>query len=126
MPAPGGAPAGAVRVFAQLRTALAARTVTSAGIAAVYRYRDPGEVRGDLDRLRAAGLIGAAGEGAIEATETGRGVLAEMYQAGAEVTGQLWSQHGKALAGLKRPGRAGGPDRPGDRWGRVPDGGPAV
>ncbi|HXZ75048.1 MAG TPA: hypothetical protein VEH31_29845 [Streptosporangiaceae bacterium] len=60
MPGPGGAPAGAMRMFAQLRTALAARTVTAAGIAAVYRYRDPDEVRGDLDRLRAAGLIGAA------------------------------------------------------------------
>jgi len=100
MPAPGGAPAGAMRMFAQLRTALAARTVTAAGLAAVYRYRDPDEVSGDLDRLRAAGLIGAAGEGAIAATETGRAVLAGMYQAGAEVTGQLWSQHGNALAGL--------------------------
>ena len=59
------------------------------GIAAVYRYRDPGEVRGDLDGLRAAGLIDAAGDGAIKATETGRAVLAAMYQAGAEVTGQL-------------------------------------
>jgi hypothetical protein len=42
MSAPGGASAGAMRMFAQLRTALAARTVTAAGIAAVYRYRDPG------------------------------------------------------------------------------------
>jgi len=100
VPAPGGAPAGAMRMLAQLRTALAARTVTAAGIAAVYRYRDPGEVRGDLDGLRAAGLIDAAGDGAIEATETGRAVLAGMYQAGGEVTGQLWSQHGNALAGL--------------------------
>ena len=78
VPAPGGAPAGAMRMFAQLRTALAARTVTAAGIAAVYRYRDPGEVRGDLDGLRAAGLIDAAGDGAIEATEAGRAVLAGM------------------------------------------------
>ena len=100
MPPPGGASAGAMRMFAQLRTALAARTVTAAGIAAVYRYRDPGEVRGDLDGLRAAGLIDAAGDGAIRATETGRAVLGGMYQVGAEVTGQLWSQHGDALAGL--------------------------
>jgi hypothetical protein len=89
-----------MRMFAQLRTALAARTVSAAGIAAVYRYRDPNEVRGDLDRLRAAGLIEAAGDDAIAATETGRAVLAGMYQAGAEVTGQLWGQHGDALAGL--------------------------
>jgi len=99
-PAPGAAPAGAMRMFAQLRTALAARTVTAAGIAAVYRYRDPDEVRGDLDELRAAGLICAAGDGAIEATEAGRAVLAGMYQVGAEVTGQLWGQHDTALAGL--------------------------
>jgi hypothetical protein len=31
-PAPGGASAGAMRMFAQLRTALAARTVTAAGL----------------------------------------------------------------------------------------------
>jgi hypothetical protein len=89
-----------MRMFAQLRTALAARTVTAAGIAAVYRYRDPGEVRSDLDGLRAAGLIEAAGDGAIGATEAGRTVLAGMYQAGAEVTGQLWNQHDDALADL--------------------------
>jgi hypothetical protein len=100
MPGPGAAPAGAMRMFAQLRTALAARTVTGAGVAAVYRYRDPDEVRADLDGLRAGGLIDVAGDGAIKATETGRAVLAGMYQAGAEVTGQLWSQHGDALAGL--------------------------
>jgi hypothetical protein len=100
MPAPGGAPPGAMRMFAQLRTGLAARSVTAAGMAAVYRYRDPGEVRADLDGLRAAGLIDAAGDGAITATETGRAVLAGMYQTGTEVTGQLWSQHDNALAGL--------------------------
>jgi hypothetical protein len=100
MPAPGGAPADAMRMFAQLRTVLAARTVTAAGIAAVYRYRDSDEVRGDLDGLRAAGLIDGVGDGAVEATETGRAVLAGMYQAGAEVTGQLWSQHAGALADL--------------------------
>ncbi|HYV80904.1 MAG TPA: hypothetical protein VE979_22520 [Streptosporangiaceae bacterium] len=53
-----------------------------------------------LTGLRAAGLIEAAGDGAIAATKTGRAVLAGMYQAGAEVTGQLWGQHGDALAGL--------------------------
>ena len=100
VPAPDGAPAGALRMFAQLRTALAARTVTAAGIAAVYRYRDPGEVRADLDGLRAAGLIEAAGGGAIRATETGRAVLGGMYQVGAEVTGQLWSPRDSALVGL--------------------------
>jgi len=71
-----------------LRTALAVRPVTAAGIAAVYRYRDPDEVRGDLDGLRAAGLIDATGGGAIEATERGRAVLAGMYQASAQATGQ--------------------------------------
>jgi hypothetical protein len=37
MPAPGGAPPGAMRMLAQLRTALPARKVTAAGITAVYR-----------------------------------------------------------------------------------------
>jgi hypothetical protein len=99
-PAPGGAAPGAMRIFAQLRTALAARPVTAAGIAAVYRYRDPDEVRGDLDGLRAAGLIDAAGDGGIEATEIGRAVLAGMYQVGAEVTGHLWSEQDNALGAL--------------------------
>jgi hypothetical protein len=89
-----------MRMFAQLRTALADRRVTAAGIAAVYRYRNPEEVRGDLDGLVAVGLIDAAADGAIEATEPGRAVLAGMYQIGAEVTGQLWSQHESALAAL--------------------------
>jgi hypothetical protein len=89
-----------MRMFAQLRTALADRTVTAAGIAAVYRYRNPEEVRGDLDGLVVAGLIEAAAGGAIEATEAGRAVLARMYQTGAEVTGQLWSQPDSAIAGL--------------------------
>ncbi|HET9968559.1 MAG TPA: hypothetical protein VFQ68_10005 [Streptosporangiaceae bacterium] len=48
----------------------------------------------------AAGLIEAAGGGAIRATETGRAVLGGMYQAGAEVTGQLWSPRDSALAGI--------------------------
>jgi hypothetical protein len=100
VPASAGASPEAMRMFAQLRTALAARPVTAAGIAAVYRYRDPDEVRGDLDRLRAAGLIDAASDGGIEATELGRAVLAGMYQVGADVTGQLWSQHDDELAGL--------------------------
>lgn len=89
-----------MHMFAQLRTALAARPVTAAGIAAVYRYRNPEEVRGDIDGLRVAGLIDVAGDGAIEATEMGRAALAGMYQASAEVTGRLWSQHGNALGSL--------------------------
>ncbi|HEY3201273.1 MAG TPA: hypothetical protein VGK55_12060 [Actinomycetes bacterium] len=101
VPASGGASPEAMRMFGQLRTALAARPVTAAGIAAVYRYRDPDEVRSDLDGLRAAGLIDAADDGGIEATEIGRAVLVGMYQVAAEVTGQLWSQqHDNALAAL--------------------------
>jgi hypothetical protein len=100
MPASAGASPEAMRMFAQLRTALVARPVTAAGIAAVYRYRDPDDVRGDLDRLRAAGLIDAAGDGGIEATEIGRAVLVGMYQVGAEVTGQLWSHDDDALNAL--------------------------
>jgi hypothetical protein len=100
VPGSGGASPEAMRMFAQLRTALAARPVTAAGIAAVYRYRDRDEVRGDLDGLRAVGLIDAGGDGGIQATEIGRAVLVGMYQVAAEVTGELWSQHDNALAAL--------------------------
>ena len=99
-PASGGPATDAMRMFAQLRSALAGRTVTAAGIAAVYRYRDPDEVRRDLDGLVAAGLIDIAADGAVEATETGRRMLAAMYQTGAEVTSQLWGKHDNALVGL--------------------------
>jgi len=99
-PASGGPTTDSMRMFAQLRSALAGRTVTAAGIAAVYRYRDPDEVRRDLDGLVAAGLIDVAADGAVQATETGRRMLAAMYQTGAEVTSQLWGQYDDALAGL--------------------------
>jgi len=38
--------------------------------------------------------------GAIQATQTGRAVLAEMYKVSADVVGQLWSQHEGSLTGL--------------------------
>jgi hypothetical protein len=65
--APRAAPPGAMRMFGQLRTALLARKVPTAGLAAIYRYRDAGDVRRDLEGLHAAGLIDTTGDGAIQA-----------------------------------------------------------
>src|SRR5262245_50979963 len=100
VPATGGASADAMRMFAQLRTALSARAISPGGIEAGYRYRDTDDVRDDLGGLRGAGLIEASPDGTIRATETGRAVLAMMYQTSAEATGQLWSQNENALPAL--------------------------
>ena len=48
------------------------------GLAAVYRYRDPTDVQRDLDALRAAGLIGPAGDDAVQASDRGRIILTQM------------------------------------------------
>jgi hypothetical protein len=97
---PTAVPPGAMRMFGQLRIALLARKVPTAGLAAIYRYRDAGDVRRDLEGLHAAGLIDKTGDGAIQATGGGRAVLAEMYKASAEVAGELWAGQEGSLAGL--------------------------
>jgi hypothetical protein len=98
--APGGVPPGARRMFGQLRTALLARKVPTASLAAIYRYRDAGDVRRDLEDLRAAGLIDTTGDGAIQATGSGRVVLAEMYKVSADVAAGLWAGQKGSLASL--------------------------
>src|SRR5215467_10764229 len=80
---PTAVPPGAMRMFGQLRTALLARKVPTAALAAIYRYRDAGDVRRDLEGLHAAGLIEATDDGAIQATGSGRVVLAGMYDVSA-------------------------------------------
>ena len=99
-PVPHAAAPGAIRMFGQLRTALLAREVTAAGLAAIYRYRDAGDVRGDVEGLRAAGLIATTGDGGVQATEPGQAVLAGMYKVSAEVAGELWAGQEGSLAGL--------------------------
>lgn len=99
-PVPSAAPPDAMRMLGQLRTALLARKVTAAGLAAVYRYRDASDVRRDVEGLRAAGLIDTTGDGGVQATESGRTVLTEMYKVSADVAGELWAGQEGSLAGL--------------------------
>jgi hypothetical protein len=89
-----------MRMLGQLRTALLARPVTAAGLAAIYRYRDVSEVRRDAGDLHAAGLIRMSAGDAIEATERGRAVLTGMYKITAEVAGELWAGQEASLADL--------------------------
>jgi hypothetical protein len=98
--APTAVPPGAMRMFGQLRTALLARKVPTAALAAIYRYRDAGNVRRDLEGLHAAGLIDATDDGAIQATGSGRVVLTEMYKVSADMAGELWGGHEGSLASL--------------------------
>jgi hypothetical protein len=95
-----GVPVDAIDVVGQLRTGLAARPVSAAGLAAVYRYRDAAEIRRCLDILVAAKIIEEAGDGAIRATGTGRALLAVMYQASAEAAAGQWSAHPDLVAEL--------------------------
>jgi hypothetical protein len=95
-----GVPVGAVDIVGQLRMGLAARPVSAAGLAAIYRYRDAAEIRRSLDILVAAKIIEEAGDGAIRATGTGRALLAVMYQAGADAAAGLWSAHPDLVADL--------------------------
>ena len=98
--APTAVPPGAMRMFGQLRTALLARNVPPAGLAAIYRYRDAGDLRRDLGGLHAAGLIDTTDDGAIQATSSGRVVLTEMYKVSADTAGELWAGQEGSLAGL--------------------------
>jgi hypothetical protein len=99
-PVPYAAAPGAMRMLGQLRTALLARSVTAAGMAAIYRYRDASDVRRDVEGLRAAGLIDKTDDDAIQATGSGRAVLTEMYKVSADVAGELWADQEAGLAGL--------------------------
>jgi hypothetical protein len=89
-----------MRMLGQLRTALLARTVTAAGLAAIYRYQDASDVHRDLEGLRVAGLIDTTGDGAVQASERGRAMLTEMYKVSADVAGELWAGHEGRLADL--------------------------
>jgi len=97
---PTAVPPGAMRMFGQLRTALLARKVPTAALAAIYRYRDVGDVRRDLEGLHAAGLIDTTDDGAIKATGSGRVVLTEMYKVSADMAGELWAGQEGSLACL--------------------------
>src|SRR5215470_13357255 len=99
-PVPSAVPPGAMRMLGQLRIALLARKIPTAGLAAIYRYREAGDVRQDLEDLRAAGLIDTADDGAIQATGSGRVVLTEMYRASAGIAGELWAGQEGSLADL--------------------------
>jgi hypothetical protein len=97
--APVEAPAEAIRMFGQLRTALLARAVTADGLAAVYRYRDPADVQRDVVALMAGGLVEQADD-ALHATERGRMILTRMYDRTAQVADELWAERKGSLAEL--------------------------
>jgi hypothetical protein len=90
----------ALDIVGQLRTGLAARPVSAAGLAAVYRYRDADEFRRNLGTLASAGIIEQDNDGAIRATGTGRALLAVMYESSAEAAAGLWSGHRETVADL--------------------------
>src|SRR5215475_13982918 len=95
-----GVPLEAIDNVGQLRTGLAARPVSAAGLAAVYRYRDADQVRRNLDTLASAGIIEQADDGSIRVTDTGRAVLDLMYESSAGAAGELWSAHREAVTDL--------------------------
>jgi hypothetical protein len=82
---PPAAPADAMRMLGQLRTALLSRPITADGLAAVYRYRDPANVQRDVEELVAGGLVERAGDDTVQATERGRVMLIQMHNVSAPV-----------------------------------------
>jgi hypothetical protein len=99
-PLPSAAPADAMRMFGQLRTALLIRPVTAEGLAAVYRYRDRADIRRDVDALVAAGLVEPAGDGGVRASQRGRMMLTQMYNVSTTVADELWAHRKASLAEL--------------------------
>jgi hypothetical protein len=97
-----GLPAEAMTMFAQLRTGLLARSITAAGLAAVYRYRHVADVQRDVQALQAAKLLDVAVNGDITATDTGRRLLIAMYAASAAAASQLWRQQPDTVTDLNR------------------------
>jgi len=95
-----GVPLDAIDIVGQLRTGLAARPVSAAGLVAVYRYRDADQIRRNLDTLASAGIIEQADDGSIRVTETGGAILAVMYESDAEAAAELWSAHRETAADL--------------------------
>jgi hypothetical protein len=100
--APYGLSRDAMTMLAQLRTGLLARSISGAGLAAIYRYRAAADLRRDVGDLQAAKLVDVADDGAITATDTGRGLLAVTYGVSAESAGELWGSHPDTVAHLNR------------------------
>jgi hypothetical protein len=95
-----GVPLDAVDIVGQLRTGLAVRPVSAAGLAAIYRYHDAHQVRRNLNTLAGAGIIEQADDGAIRATDTGQALLALMYESSAKTAAELWSTHRETVTDL--------------------------
>jgi len=95
-----GVPPDAIDIVGQLRTGLTARPVSGAGLAAFYRYRDADQVHHCLDTLASAGIIERVGDGSIRATDTGRALLAVMYDSSGKAAAELWSAYSETVADL--------------------------
>jgi hypothetical protein len=95
-----GVPLDAIDIVGQLRTGLAVRPVSAAGLAAIYRYHDAHQIRRNLNTLEDAGIIEQADGGAIRATDTGQALLALMYESSAKAAAELWSTHRETVTDL--------------------------
>jgi len=95
-----GIPLDAIDIVGQLRTGLAARPISAAGLAAIYRYRDGDQFRRNLDTLANGGIIEQADDGAIRATDAGYALVAVMYESSAEAAAELWSAHRQTVGDL--------------------------
>jgi hypothetical protein len=93
-------PRNAIDIIGQLRTGLAERPVSRAGLSAIYRYRDADEIRRNINILAAASIIKEADDGTIQATNTGRRLIAAMYDTAAQAAAELWSAHRQEVAVL--------------------------
>lgn len=91
----------AVGFLIEFRTRLATPggAVTSAGLAAVARYRDPTTYRRGLDKNLAHGTVIRRGEDFL-ATARGLAFLDELFTLHGQVTTELWTAHPERIARL--------------------------
>lgn len=96
----GGPAASSFLVKFRTRLAAPAGTVSSAGFAAVTRYRDRASCQRALDKQVAYGMIHRRPDGGFMATERGASFLVELYRLHGEVTRELWAEHTERVTRL--------------------------
>ncbi len=83
-----------------LRFALLARPRSRAGLAAVYRYAEPGWLDREIAAHQEQGTLAADDSGALVPTPAGRAFLTGLLAVHAAVTGTLWAARADTVADL--------------------------
>lgn len=89
-----------------LRNPLAAgRRLTPADLAAIFRYRDPDQVRDTVRGSVAAGLLAEATDGSVTAADRGQPFLRDLYALHGRALSERWGTGGNQTGGQLHPDR---------------------